>query len=152
MKTVSSIFPYLTTLFAVLLSNNSSFGGNIYLDLAIPVIYYWVIVRPESMWFSYLFILGIIADVLSNITLGIHSIAYLLIWVMVIYFNRQKVMDNMVGINVVNFIVISVLYSFYGLCAYLKDSLQIGALVWGVATLFIISVILNGMHYFRRIR
>ena len=126
-----------------MLINLPTLNNSFYLDFAIPLIYFWIIVNPNSFWFIYLFLLGLFSDTLSNVTLGIHSLSYLMIWVLVIYFYYQRVMDTLLGINIVSFIVITISYFIYGLFAYLNNTLQLYDLLFGALIIFVISMLLN---------
>ena len=143
MSILKSLIPVFTTTIAVMLINLPMLNNNFYLDFAIPLIYFWIIVNPNSFWFIYLFLLGLFSDTLSNITLGIHSLSYLMIWVLVIYFYYQRVMDTLIGINIVSFIVITISYFIYGLFGYINNTLQLYDLLFGALIIFVISILLN---------
>ena len=98
MSILKNLIPIFTTIIAVMLINLPTLNNSFYLDFAIPLIYFWIIVNPNSFWFVYLFLLGLLSDTLSNVTLGIHSLSYLMIWVLVIYFYYQRVMDTLLGL------------------------------------------------------
>ena len=143
MSILKNLIPIFTTIIAVMLINLPTLNNSFYLDFAIPLIYFWIIVNPNSFWFIYLFLLGLFSDTLSNVTLGIHSLSYLMIWVLVIYFYYQRVMDTLIGINIVSFIVITISYFIYGLFAYLNNTLQLYDLLFGALIIFVISMLLN---------
>ncbi|MFL2660131.1 MAG: hypothetical protein ACJ0GZ_04055 [Alphaproteobacteria bacterium] len=143
MSILKNLIPIFTTIIAVMLINLPTLNNSFYLDFAIPLIYFWIIVNPNSFWFVYLFLLGLLSDTLSNVTLGIHSLSYLMIWVLVIYFYYQRVMDTLLGINIVSFIVITISYFIYGLFAYLNNTLQLYDLLFGALIIFVISMLLN---------
>ncbi len=143
MNILKSLIPIFTTTLAVMLTNIPTLNNNFYLDFAIPVIYFWIIVSPNSIWFIYLFLLGLVSDTLSNITLGIHSLSYLMIWVLVIYFNRQRVMDTLIGINIVSLIIIIINYFIYGVFSYINNTLQLYDLLFGALIIFVVSILLN---------
>jgi len=143
MSILKNLIPIFTTIIAVMLINLPTLNNSFYLDFAIPLIYFWIIINPNSFWFTYLFLLGLFSDTLSNITLGIHSLSYLMIWVLVIYFYYQRVMDTLIGINIVSFIVITISYFIYGLFAYINNTLQLYDLLFGALIIFVISMLLN---------
>ena len=143
MSILKNLIPIFTTIIAVMLINLPTLNNSFYLDFAIPLIYFWIIINPNSFWFTYLFLLGLFSDTLSNITLGIHSLSYLMIWVLVIYFYYQRVMDTLLGINIVSFIVITISYFIYGLFAYINNTLQLYDLLFGALIIFVISMLLN---------
>ncbi|MDG1153903.1 MAG: hypothetical protein P8N25_03485 [Alphaproteobacteria bacterium] len=143
MSILKNLIPIFTTIIAVMLINLPTLNNSFYLDFAIPLIYFWIIVNPNSFWFVYLFLLGLFSDTLSNVTLGIHSLSYLMIWVLVIYFYYQRVMDTLLGINIVSFIVITISYFIYGIFAYINNTLQLYDLLFGALIIFVISMLLN---------
>ena len=143
MSILKNLIPIFTTIIAVMLINLPTLNNSFYLDFAIPLIYFWIIVNPNSFWFVYLFLLGLFSDTLSNVTLGIHSLSYLMIWVLVIYFYYQRVMDTLLGINIVSFIVITISYFIYGIFAYINNTLQLYDFLFGALIIFVISMLLN---------
>ena len=140
-----STLPILTTVFAVLITNLPFLNRFAYIDLAIPIIFLWIVKRPTSMWFVYIFALGIIADVISNVTLGMHSFAYLMIWATYLYFKKQQFTRTIIGINITSVIIIALSYLYYGALAYLNGTLQIMSLGLGAMFTVLISIILNIM-------
>ena len=138
-----STLPILTTVFAVLITNLPFLNRLAYIDLAIPMIIFWIVKKPKSMWFVYVFILGIVADVVSNVTLGVHSFAYLMIWATYLYFQKQQFTRTMVGINITSIIIIILSYLYYGIIGYINGTLQIMSLGIGVMFVVLISIILN---------
>ena len=140
---LKSTLPIFTTVFAVLITNLPFLNKFAYIDLAIPVIFLWIVKRPSSMWFVYIFALGIVADVVSNVTLGMHSFAYLMIWTTYLYFKKQQFTRTMIGINITSVIIIVLSYLYYGALAYLNGSLQIMLLGIGAMFTVLISIILN---------
>ena len=66
-----------------------------------------------------------------------------MIWVLVIYFYYQRVMDTLLGINIVSFIVITISYFIYGIFAYINNTLQLYDFLFGALIIFVISMLLN---------
>ena len=117
-KLLHKSMPFITTIMAVIISYlpyNVGVIGVIRADLGLALLYYWIIRRPDSMFFSYVFFLGLIADSLSGITLGTHSFTYLMAWLITMYSIRQKLMDTFYGWLINGWVIIAIAYFAYWL-------------------------------------
>jgi rod shape-determining protein MreD len=65
-------------------------------DIMVITLFYWIMNRPNSMFFSLLFILGIASDIFSGSLLGLHSFSYLMVWVIILYAIKNNLFKSTV--------------------------------------------------------
>tara|TARA_B100000989_G_scaffold287079_1_gene256344 strand:+ start:153 stop:680 length:528 start_codon:yes stop_codon:yes gene_type:complete len=94
-----SIFPLLI-LFASVLSNskyNFTYDEN-YLSFNISyiIIFFWSLKRPKYLGYGFIFLAGILNDVIQNNPLGISSLEYLSICVLTGFVRRRIILQNLI--------------------------------------------------------
>ena len=94
-----SILPLLI-LFASVLSNskyNFTYDEN-YLSFYINyiIIFFWSLKRPKYLGYGYIFLAGILNDVIQNNPLGISSIEYLSICVLTAFVRKRIILQNLI--------------------------------------------------------
>ena len=114
------IMPLLLLLF-ISLKDDSIFHFNflnfISCNFQYIIIYYWVLKRPEHLGYGYIFIAGIITDVVFGLPMGISSLSFLIVAMLATYTRIVTVKINLVtdwvafapallGANLVFFLVL----------------------------------------------
>ena len=59
------------------------FGNNYYFNFIYAVIFYWVLKKPDRLGYGLIFLAGIINDVVQNFPIGISSINYLFLEIII---------------------------------------------------------------------
>jgi len=85
---ILNFFP-LILLFFISIKNNSFFEFKFYnflsFNLQYIIIYYWVLKKPEILGYGYIFLAGIVTDVILGLPMGISSLSFLTIATMATY-------------------------------------------------------------------
>ena len=94
-----SILPLLI-LFASVLTNskyNFTYDEN-YLSFYINyiIVFFWSLKRPKYLGYGYIFLAGILNDVIQNNPLGISSIEYLSICVLAAFVRKRIILQNLI--------------------------------------------------------
>ena len=94
-----SILPLLI-LFASVLTNskyNFTYDEN-YLSFYINyiIVFFWSLKRPKYLGYGYIFLAGILNDVIQNNPLGISSIEYLSICVLTAFVRKRIILQNLI--------------------------------------------------------
>ena len=73
------LLPILLLLF-VSLNGNSIVNLNFFsINLHYIIVYYWVLRRPESLGYGFIFLAGIISDVIFGLPLGLNALSLLIV-------------------------------------------------------------------------
>ena len=94
-----SIFP-LILLFISVLSNSkyifiySDYNVSFYISYII--VFFWSLKRPDNLSFGFIFLAGILNDVIQNNPLGISSIEYLSICILTGYVRTRIILQNII--------------------------------------------------------
>ncbi len=119
------VFLYIISFLALFISYmpyDLGVFGIVRIDFLMIVLFYWMSQREDTCPASYILFLGVIIDVLSNMTLGSHTIAYLIMHFIIIYASKQKILGTVFGWYISMIISIVAAYSFIWLSLIIKDS------------------------------
>ena len=98
-STFLAIFPVIILLISVLANSkyNFSYDDN-YLSFNISyiIVFFWSLKRPEYLGYGFIFLAGILNDVIQNNPLGICSIEYLSICVLTAFVRRRIILQNLI--------------------------------------------------------
>ena len=98
-STFLSIFPVIILFISVLANSkyNFSYDDN-YLSFKINyiIVFFWSLKRPEYLGYGFIFLAGILNDVIQNNPLGISSIEYLSICVLTAFVRRRIILQNLI--------------------------------------------------------
>ena len=76
---ILELFPVLLLLF-VSLNGNSIVNLNLFsINLHYIIVYYWVLRRPDSLGYGFIFLSGIISDVIFGLPLGLNALSLLVV-------------------------------------------------------------------------
>ena len=94
-----AIFPVII-LFISVLSNskyNFTYDENyLSFNLSYIIIFFWSLKRPEYFGYGFIFLSGILNDVIQNNPLGVSSIDYLSICVLTAFVRRRIILQNLI--------------------------------------------------------
>ena len=98
-STFLAIFPVIILFISVLANSkyNFSYDDN-YLSFNISyiIVFFWSLKRPEYLGYGFIFLAGILNDVIQNNPLGISSIEYLSICVLTAFVRRRIILQNLI--------------------------------------------------------
>ena len=98
-STFLAIFPVIILFISVLANSkyNFSYDDN-YLSFNISyiIVFFWSLKRPEYLGYGFIFLAGILNDVIQNNPLGICSIEYLSICVLTAFVRRRIILQNLI--------------------------------------------------------
>ena len=98
-STFLGIFPVIILFISVLANSkyNFSYDDN-YLSFKISyiIVFFWSLKRPEYLGYGFIFLAGILNDVIQNNPLGISSIEYLSICVLTAFVRRRIILQNLI--------------------------------------------------------
>ncbi len=98
-STFLAIFPVIILFISVLANSkyNFSYDDN-YLSFNITyiIVFFWSLKRPEYLGYGFIFLAGILNDVIQNNPLGICSIEYLSICVLTAFVRRRIILQNLI--------------------------------------------------------
>ncbi len=98
-STFLAIFPVIILFISVLANSkyNFSYDDN-YLSFNITyiIVFFWSLKRPEYLGYGFIFLAGILNDVIQNNPLGISSIEYLSICVLTAFVRRRIILQNLI--------------------------------------------------------
>ena len=98
-STFLAIFPVIILFISVLTNSiyNFSYDEN-YLSFNISyiIVFFWSLKRPEYLGYGFIFLAGILNDVIQNNPLGISSVEYLLICVLTAFVRRRIILQNLI--------------------------------------------------------
>ena len=91
-------FPVLSLFFLVFTGFDLSFfffDNNYSFNFIYLVIFYWVLKKPETLGFGFIFFAGVIHDVVQNFPIGISSINFLLLCVIASFIRTRTLLPNL---------------------------------------------------------
>lgn len=91
-------FPVLSLFFLVFTGFDLSFfffDNNYSFNFIYLVIFYWVLKKPETLGFGFIFFAGVINDVVQNFPIGISSINFLLLCVIASFIRTRTLLPNL---------------------------------------------------------
>ena len=98
-STFLAIFPVIILFISILANStyNFSYDDN-YLSFNISyiIVFFWSLKRPEYLGYGFIFLAGILNDVIQNNPLGISSIEYLSICVLTAFVRRRIILQNLI--------------------------------------------------------
>ena len=119
------IFPYV---FSALLALVTYFPydmgvfGILRIDFAMIALFFWHSQQDDSLSYIFVFVLGTLVDVLSDSVLGIHTIAYLSMYLVILYAVKQRVFSAVIGWYVSGVFGISIAYGIIWIGAVIKNT------------------------------
>ena len=97
-SSILSTFPLLILIVSILLSSKYNFtysGHNLSFNISYLLIFYWSLKKPNYLGLGFIFLAGILNDVIQNNPLGISSIEYLSICVLTAFVRRRIILQNL---------------------------------------------------------
>ena len=96
-ENILETFPILLLFIIVLTSFDLSlnFIFNISFNFVYILIFFWVLKKPEALGFGFIFLAGIINDVLLNLPIGITSINYMLLCIIASFLRGRTLVPKM---------------------------------------------------------
>ena len=91
------------------------------IDFTMLALFYWFAQRNDSCPFIFVLFLGVIVDTLSNSTLGVHTIAYMSMYMVVSYGVNQHIFFTKIGWYVTYIMSILSAYFIIWLAAIISD-------------------------------
>ena len=147
-STFLAIFPVIILFISVLANSkyNFSYDDN-YLSFNITyiIVFFWSLKRPEYFGYGFIFLAGILNDVIQNNPLGISSVEYLLICVLTAFVRRRIILQNLIYDWVFFLISILIVGSInYIILVYIFDiPIIYNGLLLGLFATFLIYPILS---------
>ncbi len=121
----NTVIPILTCIIALAVTympHNIASVDIIRPDIMVITLFYWIMNRPNSMFFSLLFILGIASDIFSGSLLGLHAFAYLMVWVVILYAIKNNLFKSTIWWYFILFLTIINSQILYFLGIYITHS------------------------------
>ena len=94
-----AIFPVLILFISVLSNSKYNFiydENFLSLKISYLIVFFWSLKRPEYFGYGFIFLAGILNDVIQNNPLGISSVEYLLICVLTAFVRRRIILQNLI--------------------------------------------------------
>ncbi len=98
-STFLAIFPVIILFISVLANSeyNFSYDDNfLSFNISYIIVFFWSLKRPEYLGYGFIFLAGILNDVIQNNPLGISSIEYLSICVLTAFVRRRIILQNLI--------------------------------------------------------
>tara|TARA_B100000424_G_C22790512_1_gene424568 strand:+ start:136 stop:660 length:525 start_codon:yes stop_codon:yes gene_type:complete len=93
-----SIFPLLILIISVLSSSKYNFtysGYNLNFNISYLIIFYWSLKKPNYLGLGFIFLVGILNDVIQDNPLGISSIEYLSLCIITGFVRSRIILQNL---------------------------------------------------------
>ncbi len=152
-------FPHIIILFLVFTGTSFSFdytGMNFSFNIVYLIIFYWVLKKPDVVGFGFIFLAGIINDVVLNLPIGLSAFIYLLMCGIASFIRTITLVPNILYdwafflislliISSINYIILTLIFNSDILYASLMLQAFLTALVYPLIAkifdgLFIISI------------
>ena len=124
LKFLKYILPFALLLFTTLINYLPYDLGVISIariDFTMIALFYWFAQRNDSCPFIFVLLLGVIVDTLSNSALGVHTIAYISMYLTISYGVNQHIFFNTGGWYITYMMSILSSYSIIWLGAIVSD-------------------------------
>ena len=98
-STFLAIFPVIILFISVLTNSkyNFSYDENyLSFNISYVIVFFWSLKRPEYLGYGFIFLAGILNDVIQNNPLGISSIEYLSICVLTGFVRTRIILQNLI--------------------------------------------------------
>ncbi len=97
-SSILSIFPLLILIISILLSSKYNFtysGHNLSFNISYLLIFYWSLKKPNYLGLGFIFLAGILNDVIQDNPLGISSIEYLSLCIITGFARSRIILQNL---------------------------------------------------------
>ena len=97
-SSILSIFPLLILIVSILLSSKYNFtysGHNLSFNISYLLIFYWSLKKPNYLGLGFIFLAGILNDVIQDNPLGISSIEYLSLCIITGFARSRIILQNL---------------------------------------------------------
>ena len=98
MNNFLEIFPLLILIVSILLSSKYNFtysGHNLSFNISYLLIFYWSLKKPNYLGLGFIFLAGILNDVIQDNPLGISSIEYLSLCIITGFVRSRIILQNL---------------------------------------------------------
>ena len=98
-STILAIFPVIILFITVLTNSKYNFTYDenfLSFNISYIIIFFWTLKRPEYFGYGFIFLAGILNDVIQNNPLGISSIEYLSICVLTGFVRTRIILQNLI--------------------------------------------------------